>query len=222
MEQIPFGADSFADNPEPRVPSVLLLDVSSSMGGGPIDQLNSGLVTYHDELTADSLAARRVEVAIITFGESVQVTTDFCTAEAFSPPKLVASGATPMGEAIHRAIDLIDERKSVYKENGIAYYRPWVFLITDGGPTDEWKSAADRVKAKERSKSLSFFAVGVEGANMDVLSQISERAPLRLNGLRFRELFQWLSSSQQSVSKSSPGDEVPLANPVTPNGWASV
>lgn len=222
MEQIAFGTNDFAENPEPRVPCVLLLDVSGSMNGPPISELNEGLSVYKNELAADSLASKRVEVAILTFGDRVQSACDFTTAEAFYPPNLVAGGNTPMGAAINQAIDMVHERKQIYRANGIAYYRPWIFLITDGAPTDEWQSAAKRVIEGESSKAFSFFAVGVEGANMEILKEISKRQPLQLKGLRFRDLFQWLSNSQQSVSRSTPGEEVPLQNPVTPQGWASV
>lgn len=222
VEQVPFGTDDFAENPEPRCPSVLILDVSGSMGGAPIAELNSGLQTYRDELAADSLAAKRVEVAVLTFGGTVDLVNDFCTASSFVAPSLVAKGDTPMGAAINQALDLLSRRKEVYRSNGIAFYRPWIFLITDGGPTDEWQSAAQRVRDGEGKKSFAFFAVGVQGARMDVLSQISSREPLKLDGLRFRDLFQWLSNSQQSVSKSTPGDDVPLANPAAPGGWATV
>lgn len=222
MEQIPFGTNDFAENPEPRVPCVLLLDVSGSMGGQPIRELNEGLTVYKDELAADALASKRVEVAVVTFGGIVQTACDFTTADAFFPPNLVATGDTPMGAAVTQAIDMVHERKQIYRASGIAYYRPWIFLITDGAPTDEWQTAAKRVIEGETSKAFSFFAVGVEGANMDILKQMSKREPLRLKGLRFRDLFQWLSNSQQSVSRSTPGDEVPLQNPTTPNGWAAV
>jgi uncharacterized protein YegL len=222
LEQIAFGTNDFAENPEPRVPCVLLLDVSGSMGGNPIRELNEGLTIYKDELAADTLASKRVEVAIVTFGGMVQTASDFTTAESFYPPNLVASGDTPMGAAINQAVDMVHERKQIYRASGIAYYRPWIFLITDGAPTDEWRAAAQRVKDGETSMAFSFFAVGVEGANMDILTEISQRAPLKLKGLRFRDLFQWLSNSQQSVSRSTPGEEVPLQNPTTPDGWASV
>jgi uncharacterized protein YegL len=114
---------------------------------------------------------------------------------------------------------LVHQRKDEYRANGISYYRPWIFLITDGGPTDEWQSAADAVREGEAAKSFAFFAIGIQGANMDTLQQISVREPLRLDGLRFRDLFSWLSSSLRSVSRSTPGTEVPLQSP---QGWASV
>jgi uncharacterized protein YegL len=223
MEQIPFGTDDFAENPEPRVPSILILDVSSSMQGTPIDELNNGLVTYKDELSADSLASKRVEVAVITFGSEVKMACEFSTAEKFFPPTLEASGMTYMGEAVNRAIDAVEERKQIYKSNGISYYRPWLFLITDGAPNDpHWEVAAERAIAAQKAKSFSMFCVGVEGANFEVLKKFSTSQPLKLKGLRFRDLFLWLSSSQQSVSRSSPGDEITLENPVTPEGWATL
>ena len=222
-EQLPFGTNDFAMNPEPRCPCILLLDTSGSMAGQPIAELNNGLVTYKDELAADLLASKRVEVAIITFGGEVETVCDFTTAESFQPPTLKAGGDTPMGAAIFEALQVLRRRKDEYKSNGIAYFRPWLFLITDGGPTDGnvWLSASEEIKQGEAQRAFSFFAVGVEEANLDVLKRLAVREPLKLKGLRFRDLFQWLSRSQQSVSCSSPGDNVPLQNPASPEGWAS-
>jgi uncharacterized protein YegL len=98
-----------------------------------------------------------------------------------------------------------------------------MFLITDGAPNDSnWEAAAQRAVEGDKAKSFSMFCVGVEGADFDTLTKFCTREPLKLKGLRFRDLFLWLSSSQQSVSRSTPGDEVPLENPTTPDGWASI
>src|SRR5688572_17127949 len=130
LDQKPFDAAQFADNPEPRCACLLLLDTSGSMSGAPIAELNAGLKAFQTEINADSLAAKRVEIGIITFGP-VQVVLDFTGAAQFFAPELSASGNTPMGEAIERGLELLRARKNQYKSNGISYYRPWIFLITD-------------------------------------------------------------------------------------------
>jgi len=125
-----------------------------------------------------------------------------------------------MGEAIRQGLELLQQRKAEIRANGLQIFRPWVFLITDGAPTDEWQSAAAAVREAEAGKHVAFFSIGVGNANMDILKQISnERAPVRLNGFRFREMFAWLSGSLQRVSQSNPGTEVQLE---APKGWASV
>ncbi|MGD1803821.1 vWA domain-containing protein [Dapis sp. BLCC M126] len=215
-------AVEFAENPEPRCPCVLLLDTSASMTGTPIQALNDGLETFRDNLITDDLAKKRVEVAIISFDNQVKIVQEFITADQFENPVLTAQGQTYMGTAIHKALDMIAARKSEYRNNGITYYRPWVFLITDGEPQGESerivKEAGDRIKQEEDSKHVAFFAVGVEGANMDKLGEIVMRTPLKLRGLDFREMFIWLSASMQQVSHSKVDEQVALPPP----GWGAV
>lgn len=208
-----------AGNPEPRCPCVLLLDTSGSMDGQPMNELNAGLLSLREALLKDELAMLRIELAIVTFGSSAELIQDFVSADQFIPPVLSAEGYTPMGSAINLALDQLDDRKRVYKANGVSYYRPWVFLITDGAPSDHWKGAAQRVKEAERDKKVAFFSVGVQGADMAVLGQISIREPIQLKGLNFRDMFVWLSASLSSVSRSSPGDTVALPSP---QGWGEV
>jgi uncharacterized protein YegL len=222
LTQVPFADVSFVDNPEPRCPCVLVLDVSGSMSGRPIAELNTGLKQLQKELSGDALASKRVEIAVVTFGP-VKVVHDFVSAESFRASSLHVEGSTPMGEAILEALELVRLRKQQYQANGVAYYRPWVFLITDGAPTDDWHPAARAVKDGEANKALAFFPVGVEGADMEVLRQLSARPPLKLKGLMFRELFQWLSNSLAGVSRSQVGERLQLAAPnTTASGWASI
>jgi uncharacterized protein YegL len=224
----------FADNPEPRCPVVLLLDTSGSMQGQPIQELNEGLQAFDKAVKADRLASLRVEVAIVTFGGTVEAINvrsatgrpvefdaheAFVIVDAFQPPALKARGGTPMGSAVHRALKLLRDRKEIYKQNSLDYFRPWIFLITDGKPTDEWRLAAQQIKEEEARKGLLLFSVGVEGADLETLAHFSDqRQPVKLKGLAFEELFQWLSASLSAVAHSKPGEMVPL--PAV--GWAEV
>lgn len=218
LEQVPFGGVEFASNPESRCACLLLLDTSGSMSGAKIAQLNAGLQTFSEQLRADAMTAKRVEVAIVTFGP-VQTVQPFVTADSFAAPTLIANGDTPMGEAIRCALTMVAERKAAYKANGVGYYRPWIFMITDGDPTDDVSTASAAVKEAETAKAVLFYAVAVDGANVDRLSSICVRTPLMLKGLSFRELFVWLSNSLGSVSRSQVGEQVPLASPA---GWAVI
>ena len=220
-DQKPFGEVEFFENPSQRVPCVLVLDTSASMSGTKIDHLNQGLVTFANELQADAMAAKSAEIAIVTFGP-VTVLQDFVTADDFFPTILTAESNTPMGAAVLKAIELCRVRKDTFKAAGIPYYRPWIFMITDGAPTDDVTAARAAILEGEEKGSFMFFAVGVEGADMENLRHLSKRDPLALKGMSFQEMFSWLSASIREQSGSVPGEEVPLENPVAPDGWAVI
>jgi uncharacterized protein YegL len=108
-----------------------------------------------------------------------------------------------------------------------AFERPiasrFAHRITWVSPEVTFVTAVQALQDGQRRKQFEFFAVGVQGANMNVLKQMSgERMPLTLKGLQFRELFRWLSNSLSSVSRSQLGETVPLENPAAPQGWASI
>ena len=216
---MPIGVAEFMENQENRCPVVLVLDTSGSMQGAPIRALNDGIKTFQQDVLRDTQAMLSVETAIVTFGNGgVKTAQDFVGIDQLIPPSLEAGDLTPMGAAIELALDLVEDRKALYKSHGIQYYRPWVFLITDGSPTDQWQNAAQRVKQAEAENRLLFFSVGVEGADMAKLKQISNNPPVLLNGLDFRDLFQWLSSSMKRVSGSKVGEAIALP----PMSWGQI
>jgi uncharacterized protein YegL len=140
---------------------------------------------------------------------------------AFNAPHIDVSGLTPMGAAVRLGLAKLEEQKNRYRANGIAYNRPWMFLLTDGGPSDEdWPQAAAECRAAEQAGKLIFFGIGV-GAEADLskLGQFSTRKPVRLQGLKFREMFLWLSRSTSSASKAAQGTNVQLP---PPTDWMQV
>ncbi len=225
-DQVPFVDVEFMENPEPRCPCVLLLDVSYSMSGEPISRLNQAVELFSRELLDDPLASKRVELAIVTFGTEVRPAQEFISPRNFIPTPFQANGATPMAEAVVKGARLLEARKEEYRKAGVQYFRPWMFIITDGEPTDEysnyWKEAIQIVHSGERNKHLLFFGVAVNDANQTKLDQICppNRPSLKLKGMSFNELFSWLSSSLRTVSCANPGsNEISLPSP---EGWMSI
>ena len=129
---------------EPKQPLLFLVDVSGSMTQR-ITRLVSGLQLLKDEILKDDVAKRRIEVAVMAFGGSndesgVRLVQDFVPVENldvdYISRLLIPGGSTPMGYALLKAVDVVEGRKQQYKSQGINYYRPWIWLITDGYPTD--------------------------------------------------------------------------------------
>jgi len=221
-----------SDNPDPRVACALLLDTSSSMSGAAIDELNRGYAALCESLAEDPLARNRTEIAVITFGGTAQLAVGFTEARYLEPSTFTAQGMTPMGAALELGLGELLARKQAYREAGLEYFRPWLFMISDGEPTDgeRFTAAAGRVREVEAQKGVAVFAVGIKDANMETLATLSNvREPKMLDGLKFIELFQWLSASMMVVSQSVPGasdadiaqqdSEEQLALPPA-DGWA--
>jgi uncharacterized protein YegL len=213
-------AVEFFSNPEPRCPCVLLLDVSDSMRGQPLAELNAGLHTFREQLVRDPVASKRVDVAVITFGSVVQVMQGFIPITRFVPPTLTPQGYTHMGEGILVALQQLQGYKKALRELEMDYFRPHVFLITDGEPKGEpehlLEQAREQVEAEERSKGVLFFAIGVEGANIASLRKLVVREPIDLQGRSFQDMIDYLSKSVSALSQSRFAEDA--QHPMPPPG----
>jgi uncharacterized protein YegL len=207
---------ALVDNTEQRTPLVLVLDCSGSMAGAPIEQLNAGLKLLEEELKSDAIAAKRVRLLLVEFGgnDAVNVVGDWQDAMDFTAPVLEANGTTPTGQAVELALDKIEEQKQQFKSAGVAYTRPWLFLMSDGNPTDAWEQAADRCRQAEGANKVAVFPLAVgPGADAAAMGEFSSKgvaAVKQLDGLKFRELFLWLSASMKVVSQARPGGQAQL------------
>ena len=202
-------------NHEQKCPCVLVLDVSGSMGGDPIDQLNEGLQEFQREILDDETASDRLEVCIVTFGSSIDVVQPFSLLENFDMPTLQVSGSTPMVDGAREGIRLVEERKKWYKDTGQTYYRPYVILMTDGYPDggQDTNGLATEVRQGVDNQKFNFWAFGVDAADMNLLESIShpQFRPMKLKGLEFVKFFKWLSASMSSITASHEGDKVDVS-----------
>lgn len=225
-------APIYHNNPSQRTPCMLVLDSSGSMdeivpasGRTRIDELNQGLQLLRQELLADETAAQRVQLAIVCVGGpagDADLLMDWTDAMNFQPPVLRAGNLTPLGQGMRLALQYVEQQKQTLKSFGIGYTRPWVMVISDGEPTDDpalWQAVAQECRAAEDAKRCVIYPIGVADANLQVLQQISATPALRMADARFREYFQWLSSSLSSMSRSRPGENVQLA---APSPWTMV
>ena len=213
------GMVEFTDNPEPRCPCVLLLDISNSMAGSRINSMNAGIRSFKEEACKDLLTSRRAEIALVTFNHRYQVVQDFVTVNDFDPPTLRTNGGTNISGAIRKALEMLDERKRAYRANSIAYFRAICILITDGQPQNDdpntLAQVADEILQAENGRHLAFFTFAVDGADMNVLTNIAPpaRPPLPLPEAQIEDIFSWLSSSVSMISQSQPGDTLQLPHP---------
>ncbi len=198
-------------NPTARVAVCLVLDISGSMSGEPIDELNKGVKLFIDAIKNDETAKYAAEIAIVTFGGEVEVYSDFQNIENLQFRDFYANGSTPMEEAVLQAIDLLETRKQEYVDHGVDYYQPWMVIMSDGQPDEPPNQSSQITYDMASKRKLSCFQLGIgDQADMQTLARFSPRKPLRLKGLNFEGFFEWLSKSIQAVSQSTVGDEVKL------------
>ena len=213
-------------NPAPRCPVILMLDTSGSMSGAPLRELREGLTQFLRETSNDETASMSVELEVITFGGDAEIVAPFAPVDVVNdnPPELDAGGSTPLGEALKLADSELRARRRLYKQKGISSYKPWIVLMTDGCPTDDWKSAAASMKQLGEERRLQYIGIGIGvEADFDTLREIlpEHPGPVKLKGLCFKEFFRWLTDSLKSVSASSVAqqDAVVLGSV---NSWADL
>ena len=202
----------FAQNPEQRCPVILLCDVSASMEQF-MGEVNAGLRSFQQRVSSDAVSSERVEAAVLSFSDSVQIEHDFALMRNFIPPTLVSQNLTDTALGVSTAIDMLRARKDNYRQHGIPYYRPWLFLVSDGMPTSspqEMQNAQSKLVGAVQNRELAWFPIGLDRESVLALdSSLVTGAPAKmLRHDRWGEFFVWLSNSVSVLSRSSSGDTI--------------
>lgn len=221
------GAERFAGesavNYEMKCLCVLVLDVSGSMRGDKLNQLNKGVHDFFTQIqTCDGVSEGtkdQLEVSIIQYDEEVKMlrSPQLIGDEEVAPTLEERGSVTETVLAMEEAIKLVEDRKAFYKSTGQRYYRPWIIVMTDGEPYGRKASNADiesistKVASDTLEKKYMMMGIGIgPDANMNLLQRMTGGKASKMEGLKFGEFFQWLSASLSTVTTSKEGDKISI------------
>jgi uncharacterized protein YegL len=178
-----------------RLPVYLLLDTSGSMSGDPIEAVRMGVKTLVSDLKSHPNAIETAYLSVITFSSSAQQVCPLTELSSFQEPTLTAGGETKLGEALALLETKIDTEVNKASPTQKGDWKPLVFLLTDGKPTDAYEEAAERIKKKKLGNVIA-LAAGSE-ADRSALKKLTDTV-LMIQSLQpdaLKEFFKWVSSS---------------------------
>ena len=205
-----FDPSKFTTPKAKPLPVVLLLDVSGSMCGEKIDNLNDAVEKMISTFAEEEKMETEILLSTITFGGEVSLHTPFTKASNIEWSHLKVSGATPMGVALRMAKAMIEDKETTPSRA----YRPTIVLVSDGQPTDEWRTPLDDFIKEGRSSKCDRMAMAIgRDADEMVLNRFIEGTPHELftaeNAGQLHEFFQRVTMSVTMRTQSKNPNEVP-------------
>ncbi|MBD5262353.1 MAG: VWA domain-containing protein [Bacteroides sp.] len=183
-----------------RLPVYLLLDCSGSMFGEPIEAVKNGVQVLVSTLRQDPYALETAYLSIITFDSSAQQVSPLTELSAFQQPNIQASGCTALGEALALLAQKADQEvtKTTMEKKGD--WKPLVFIMTDGEPTDDLNKGL--AEFKKRKWGMVVACAAGAGANTDTLKKITECVVSldTADSATIKAFFKWVSASVSSGS----------------------
>lgn len=185
-----------------RLPVYILADVSGSMQGTPIESVKSGIRQLHRDLLGDPQAIESAYLSIITFGNNATQMVPLTEVAMFNPPELSASGTTNFGDGLRMLLESFDRELVRTTADQKGDWRPLVFILSDGAPTDvEWPTYAQQLRER-RPANIIAVACG-DQADVNVLKQVTENVILmqEMTPDAFKAFFAFVSASVKQTSQ---------------------
>jgi uncharacterized protein YegL len=201
-----------------RLPVYLVLDTSGSMTGEPIEAVKNGLSTLLTALRSDPHALETAYLSVITFDSDAKQIVPLTDLASFQEPSLTAQGTTSLGEALTLLANCIERevQKSSPEQKGD--WKPLVFFMTDGQPTDDWQNGISNFKS--RQTGIVVACAAGSGSDTSVLKQITDNVVAldTADKSSIAAYFKWVSSSITTSSKKveSAGVESASLNELPP------
>lgn len=198
-----------------RLPIYFLIDVSESMIGEPIQQVQDGIASIIKELKMDPYALETVWISLIGFAGESKIITPLEDIITFYPPKIPIGSGTSLSKGLEVLMQAIDREitKTTYEVKGD--WKPIVFLFTDGIPTDDTEYAMNRWNNEYRSKATMIIISIGDNTNFNLLGKLSDQVLLFKNTTAnsYKEFFKWVTASIKATSEkidSNAGAEITL------------
>jgi uncharacterized protein YegL len=202
-----------------RLPVYLVLDCSESMAGPAIEAVDRGVQSLIAELRGNPQALETAYLSVITFARYAKQVVPLTELIQFQPPKLSIHPGTSLGAALTLLLDCL--RREVVKTTATTKgdYKPLVFLLTDGQPTDNYQPIAAAVRAANNPPIANIYAIGCgPDVNTDVLREVTDivlQMP-EMSADAFKKFFVWLSASIQTASTRLGDGNQPVEMPPLP------
>ncbi len=201
-----------------RLPVYLVLDVSGSMSGEPIEAVKNGVQVLVSTLRQDPYALETAFLSVITFDSSARQIVPLTELSMFQMPDIQATGTTSLGEALSLLSNKVNSEVAKTTAEVKGDWKPLVFLMTDGEPTDNWQKGLNDFK-NQKFGIVVACAAG-SGANTSILKQITE-VVVQLDtadSATIKAFFKWVSASVSTGSQKieASGKDVSGLNELPP------
>lgn len=145
-----------------HVAVLLLVDTPASMAGEKICAVEHAINGFIDEFKG-SYEAECTDICIVSFSDETKIVQPFTCASNLAEIALEASGLTSLWEALSLSIDLLNNQRRLYQQLAITYYKPRIFLITDGTPTDIGDIVIPKLKSDVANNRYGLCVLGLPG-----------------------------------------------------------